>query len=450
MKKETTFICKSCEQSFPRWYGKCPNCDAWNSLSEEMVFAPTKFHHVKRQKREPVPLTAINNFDEEILSTEILEVDRVLGKGLVVGEVLLLGGEPGIGKSTLALQIAKNLAKRGKVLYVSAEESIKQLALRAKRLGINSDQLLVYNEYNVLEIIKVIKKENPLLVIIDSIQVVYHPDIPSMSGSINQVRHSANEIISVVKELNLIGVLIGHITKDGSLAGPKVLEHLVDAILYFEGERNQKYRLLRCFKNRFASTEEIGIFEISEHGLLEVKQPSELFIDEHTLFSPGSMVVAVMEGSRVFLVEIQALVVDSGYGMAKRTFAGVDLNRSNLMIATLEKKLGVKLFNKDIFLNIIGGIKINETGLDLGIILAIMSSLYEKPLGKKIAAIGEVGLTGEVRPVQNIEKRLNELAKMGFEECFVPEQNKIKNSAIKIKPIFVNNIKQAIEFFLRG
>ncbi|MFA5878860.1 MAG: DNA repair protein RadA [Candidatus Margulisiibacteriota bacterium] len=450
MKKENQFICKSCEQIFPRWYGKCPNCEAWNSLAEEMVFKQSQFHHVKRQRKDPVPLSAITNFDEEIVPTGILEVDRVLGKGLVVGEVLLLGGEPGIGKSTLALQIAKNLAKDSKVLYISAEESIKQLALRAKRLGINSDQLLVYNEYNILEIIKVIKKENPKLVIIDSIQVVYHPDIPSMSGSINQVRHSASEIINVVKELNLIGILIGHITKDGSLAGPKVLEHLVDAILYFEGERNQKYRILRCFKNRFASTEEIGIFEIGEQGLLEVKQPSELFIDEHTLLSPGSMVVAVMEGSRVFLVEIQALVVDSGYGMAKRTFAGVDLNRSNLMIATLEKKFGVKLFSKDIFLNIIGGIRINETGLDLGIILAIISSLYEKPLGKRIAAIGEVGLTGEVRPVQNIEKRLNELAKMGFEECFIPEQNKIKNLSIKIKPILVNNIKEAIDLFLKG
>jgi len=309
--------------------------------------------------------------------------------------------------------------------------------------------LLVYSELDIIEILKAIKKISPQVIILDSIQVVYHRDLPSTVGSVNQVRQCANDLIQVIKEINAVGIIIGHITKDGTLAGPKVLEHLVDCILFFEGERHQKYRLLRCFKNRFANTQEIGIFEMGAKGLIEISQSAELFIDDMTLQSPGSMVVAVMEGSRVLLVEVQALVVDSGYGLAKRTFSGVDLNRANLMIATLEKKLKIKLSTKDIFLNIIGGLKIKEPALDLGIVLAIISSIREKPLEKKIGVIGEVGLTGEIRAVSNIEKRLNEFDKLGFTECIIPAQNKLEPSETrKIKPIFVKNVIEASRIFM--
>ncbi len=451
MKKEIYFICKNCQQTFPRWYGRCPSCDSWNSIEEEVNFTnKTKnISAIKKIKHSPIPINEIHLEDIKPISTKIHELDRVLGNGFIPGETILLGGEPGIGKSTLALQISQNLALDEKVLYISGEESIQQIYLRAKRLGAVSENLLVYSEVNILEIIEVIKHIQPKLVVLDSIQVVYHPDLPSTIGSVNQVRECANHLIHCLKDLNIIGIIIGHITKDGNLAGPKILEHLVDAILYFEGERSQKFRILRCFKNRFSSTDEIGVFEIKAEGLKEVANANDLFIDEATLNSPGSMVSAVMEGSRSFLIEVQALAVNSGYGIAKRTFSGVDLNRANLMIATLEKKLNFKLFNKDIFLNIIGGLKINEPALDLAIILAIISSLTEKPLGGKIGAIGEVGLTGEVRTVNNIEKRLNELEKMGFTECLIPAQNKNQNLTQKnITPIYIKNIKEAINYFV--
>jgi DNA repair protein RadA/Sms len=448
-KQKEKFVCQSCGAIFLRWQGKCDNCFAWNSLAQEVI-RTKKNSKSSTNNSVPVPINEIIPLKEEWICTNNNELNQVLGKGLVKGSVVLLGGEPGIGKSTLAIQVAQNLAEKEKVvLYVSGEESVHQLHLRAKRVGTVNENLLVYSEFNIISIIEAIKKYNPELVVLDSIQVVYHPDIPSLPGSINQVRQCANELIQLVKARNITGILIGHVTKEGGLAGPKVLEHLVDVILYFEGERNQAYRMLRSYKNRFASTNEIGIFEMQEKGLIEVKNPSELFIDQASLLKAGSMVAAVAEGNRVILVEIQALVVSSGYGMAKRTFLGVDINRANLMIATIEKILGYKLGMKDIILNIIGGIRISEPALDLTIIIAIVSSLLEKPMKEKIGVIGEVGLTGEIRSIPKVKKRLIEFQKMGFSACVLPEKNRVKElDKLGMRLIYVSNLADAIRFLV--
>lgn len=440
------FICQSCGSIFPRWQGQCSACGEWNSLTEEVGITPLK--KAVQSKVKAVPITNVTPLPEETLSSGYSEVDRLLGRGFVKGSVTLLGGEPGIGKSTLSLQVAQKIAERHKVLYVSSEESVHQLVLRSQRTGLNNENLLVLNETNMLGIIECIRQEKPDFIILDSIQVVAHPEMPSTAGSVNQVRHCAQELINEVKRSNAVGVLIGHITKEGGIAGPKVLEHLVDLILYFEGERNQKYRLLRCFKNRYFNTQEIGIFEMGEGGLKEVLQPNEIFIDAASLSHPGAMVSAVVEGSRAFLVEIQSLAVSSGYGMAKRTFLGVDANRSNLLITAMEKRLDMALMSKDIIINIVGGLKISEPALDLAIVLAIISSVRDIPIGKKIAVFGEVGLTGEVRPVPNAEKRVQELAKMGFEGCILPTKNRLNYTLDGFKLIYVSHITEAIAAFL--
>ena len=411
---------------------------------------PNTRNRVSKKKNTPVSIHSVILKPEEYQSTGISECDHVLGKGLVRGSVTLLGGEPGIGKSTLALQIAQNVANQGlKVLYISGEESVSQIYLRAHRLGHNSENLLVFSESNILDIVKAIEHEKPDLVILDSIQVVFHPEIPSIAGSVNQVRQSANELIGVIKERHLFGLLIGHITKDGSLAGPKVLEHLVDVVLFLEGDRTQQYRVLRSFKNRYASTHEIGIFDMKPQGMQPIVNPSELFIDENTLSHPGSVVSGVSEGSRVILVEIQALVVESGYGMAKRTFLGVDANRANVMIATVEKNLGLILSSKDIILNIVGGFKTSEPALDLGIILAMISSLKEHAMKKRVGVMGEIGLTGEVRAIPNADKRLLELDKMGFTGCILPYKNKVVLSkTVTIQPFYVKTLQEAMALYL--
>ncbi|MGE4170642.1 MAG: DNA repair protein RadA [Candidatus Margulisiibacteriota bacterium] len=449
---QSQFVCQQCGTPFPRWQGKCTDCGAWNSLVEETTLkikAPVAGGHKKKAAAAPIPIDDIPQLEEERISTHLEEFDRVLGEGLVKGAAVLLGGEPGIGKSTLSLQVAQQLAARGhKVLYITGEESASQIQLRSRRLGTNTPNLLVYAEVNILNIAKTIVKERPDVFILDSIQVVFHPDIPSIAGSINQVRQCAVELIQLVKEHHLIGLFIGHVTKEGGIAGPKVLEHLVDVILYFEGERNHRFRLLRCFKNRYASTQEVGIFEMKESGLVGVSNPSELFVDESTLTNPGSMVAAVSEGSRVILVELQALVVASGYGMAKRTFLGVDANRANLMIAAMEKILNLPLSSKDIILNIVGGLKITEPALDLPMVLAIISSLHDKPISKKIGLVGEVGLTGEIRAVPNLQKRLIEFEKMGFEAAMIPQKNQDSGLKTTLTCIPVNTLQDAIRWFL--
>jgi DNA repair protein RadA/Sms len=451
-KQVVRFICNTCDTSYLRWQGKCDNCTTWNSLEEEITSKrKTNLSSATNSKNKPIPINDFISEEDIIVPSKINEFDRVLGKGFTKGSVTLLGGEPGIGKSTLALQLAQQISTDGlTTLYISGEESVKQLQLRSNRLGKASSKLLVYSELNIYNILRAIETHTPDFIILDSIQVVHHPEIPSIAGSVNQVRQCANELIAIIKKKNIFGLLIGHVTKDGNLAGPKVLEHLVDVILNFEGERNQQYRLLRCYKNRQSNTNEIGIFEMKNKGLEEVPNPSALFIDHQTLDNPGSMISAVLEGSRSVLVEIQALVVNSGYGMAKRTFLGVDINRANLMIATIEKILGYKLSSKDIILNIIGGVRISETALDLTIVLAILSSALNIPMKEKIGVLGEVGLTGEIRPVANLDKRLSELEKMGFTACIVPaNKQSTLNSNLKIKSIYVKNLKEAINFLTR-
>ncbi|RAP37694.1 DNA repair protein RadA [Candidatus Marinamargulisbacteria bacterium SCGC AAA071-K20] len=424
-KLETIFECQECGSSHPRWQGQCTQCQAWNSLVEmtqEKLKKSSTFNPTKKSKATPLAQVEIS--EHHSIKTDISELDHVLGNGFVKGSVTLIGGEPGIGKSTLSLQLAIQLAKTGqKVLYITAEESETQILLRSKRLGTVPPSLLVLADTNMLNCLEQCNSLNADVVILDSIQTVSHPDLSATSGSVSQVKYCAAQLIAWTKSSNAISILIGHITKDGMIAGPKILEHMVDVILYVEGERNQRYRLLRSYKNRYFHTDEIGIFQMEECGLVPVDQASELFIEASSLKNPGTAVSAIIEGSRAFLVEVQALVVETGYGMAKRNFLGVNANRANLVIAGIEKILGKKLFSKDMFLNIIGGLKVDEPACDLAILMAIISSNEDLRFKRRVAFIGEIGLSGEIRSVPLIAKRLNECEKMGFEACFIPKTN---------------------------
>jgi len=451
-KTTTKFECQSCGAVFPVWQGRCTECAEWNSVVEQVVTPRAKHEPIEsRNVSEPVPLVEVQPHENQSIPTGIGELDRLLGAGIVLGSVSLLGGEPGIGKSTLSLQIAQKLALQGKrVLYVSGEESVSQLYLRSARLERNAPSLYVYSETNMAAILYTLYKEAPDVVILDSIQVVFHPDLQAVDGSVSQVRYCANLFIQWIKKHNKIGMIIGHITKEGSIAGPKVLEHMVDVILYLEGERNQKYRILRSYKNRFFNTHDIGVFEMKENGLIEVLQPSELFVDETTLSNPGSVVAPVCEGDRAFLVEVQALVVSSGYGMPKRNMVGVNPHRAHLIIAMLEKLCGLKLSSTDIFLTIIGGLKVDEPALDLAIVAALLSSYFDKPVGQKIGVFGEVGLSGEVRAIPNVSKRLLELKKMGFSGCILPEKAATPPKKNEIKQQAINHVRALFEFFGSG
>lgn len=431
----------------PRWAGQCGECGAWNTLEEQVL------GHADRRSLQIAttsfrPLREVEVTPDIRMPSGIVDCDTVLGGGLVQGSVVLLGGEPGIGKSTLSLQLSLSLSAGATVLYVTAEESEKQLYLRAQRLGGIPESLYILSESHIHKIIHAIQVLQPKVVILDSIQVVMDPDIPSIAGSVNQVRHCANVLIQVLKQMGASGIFIGHITKEGQLAGPKVLEHLVDVILYLEGERQQQYRILRCFKNRFYHTQDIGVFEMRSEGLYGVQNPSAIFMDESGVGVPGAVVVAAREGSRVFLIEVQALVVDSGYGMAKRTFLGVDPNRANLMVAAMEKIAGVRLSSKDVILNIVGGFRTSEPAVDLGIVYAIVSSVYDIPIPKGFAVYGEVGLTGEVRSVPQSGLRIQELIKMGFSGCILPQKDADAASVPSgFRTVPVGSLKDAITLF---
>jgi DNA repair protein RadA/Sms len=447
-KIKSVFQCQACGYSSPKWLGKCPDCGAWNSFTEERQ-DPKALKSANRMgtSTEIQPLSSISGGKDKRVHTGINELDRVLGGGLVDGAMVLIGGDPGIGKSTLILQALAKLAERtGKVLYVSGEESPEQIKLRAERLSINSDRIMLFPETVVENVIAAAADMKPAAIVIDSIQTVYTEELTSAPGSVGQIRESAAKLMFFAKKAAIPVFLIGHVTKEGAIAGPRVLEHLVDTVLYFEGDRGHTYRILRTVKNRFGSTNEIGVFQMSDDGLREVDNPSELFLSERPLHASGSTVIASIEGTRPLLVEVQALVSPTNFGMPRRTSMGVDFNRVNLLIAVLEKKAGMTLGGMDVFVNIVGGIKILEPAADLGVIAAIISSFREIPIDTKTLFFGEVGLSGEVRAVAQAETRLKEAAKIGFKKAVIPKNNadRLKDD-LGLTIIGVKDVEDAIE-----
>lgn len=433
-KPKIIYACQNCGFQSPKWLGKCPDCNQWNTLVEERLEHAS---HPRGEislgsKEEPAPIGAISTAEEGRILSGIGEFDRVLGGGLVPGSVVLIGGDPGIGKSTLLLQAFAALSQKGLAcLYVSGEESQRQIKMRAERLGVTSPNLLILSETSLDRIIDQIKRVKPSILVIDSIQTIFSSNLPSAPGSIGQVRECSGSIIVLAKKSALGTFLIGHVTKDGSLAGPRVMEHMVDTVLYFEGEGGHSFRILRAVKNRFGPTNEIGVFEMKEAGLKEVNNPSELFLSERPLQVPGSTVVCSMEGTRPILVELQALVSPSFLAVPRRTTIGVDHNRVALLVAVLEKKMGVKLFNQDIFVNVAGGVHVEEPAVDLGIIAAVASSYEEKSIDAKTVLFGEVGLAGEIRGIAQAEARVKEAAKLGFKRCILPQSNSRQLSPVK-------------------
>lgn len=444
--KKSIFFCQNCGHEENKWLGQCPMCKQWNTFVEEAVTV-TKSSTVKQAKEaEVVPLKNVVTDNEDRISTTIEELDRVLGGGIVPGSLILVGGDPGIGKSTLLLQVCQKLCEQKKqVLYISGEESLKQIKLRANRMGEFTEELLLLCETN-LEIIKnVIEKRRPEMVVVDSIQTMYSEDVGSAPGSVSQVRESTNVFMQLAKGLGITIFIVGHVTKEGTVAGPRVLEHMVDTVLYFEGDRHASYRILRGVKNRFGSTNEIGVFEMRQNGLVEVENPSEFMLSGRPENASGSVVACSMEGTRPILLEIQALVCNSNFGMPRRTAAGTDYNRVNLLMAVLEKRAGIHMANSDAYVNIAGGMKINEPAIDLGIVMALVSSHKNLPIDEKTIVFGEVGLSGEVRAVNMPEQRVAEAKKLGFETCIMPEVSVGVVKGIKgIKIIGVNTINDAI------
>ncbi len=446
-KVNTVFFCNECGYESAKWLGKCPACNAWNTFVEEKITKQGSNKGVVTKFPDPVSLKSIEQISISRISSGFDELDRVLGGGFVNGSLTLLGGEPGIGKSTLILQICDKFKTDGKVLYVSGEESAEQIKIRADRLGINKDNIMFLGETDINNIENAIEKMEPKLVIIDSIQTMYSDEITSAPGSVSQVREITARVMKMCKMKGITTVIIGHVTKDGTIAGPRVLEHMVDAVLYIEGERYFSYRIVRGVKNRFGSTNEIGMFEMRNEGMVEITNPSSVLLTEREDNPPGSVIVASLEGTRPILIELQALTSTTVFGMPRRTANGLDYNRVTLLIAVLEKIGGVNLGNQDVYMNIVGGIKINEPALDLGIILSAASSFKNISISKDVAVIGEVGLTGEIRSVNMIEKRLKEIEKMGLKTCIIPETNKkLLKEKFKLDIIGCKDIIDAMKF----
>ncbi|HEL1706519.1 TPA: DNA repair protein RadA [Streptococcus suis] len=429
-KKKTTFVCQSCEYHSPKYLGRCPNCGSWSSFVEEVEVAEVKNERVSLtgEKIRPMKLDEVSSIQVARTKTNMEEFNRVLGGGVVPGSLVLIGGDPGIGKSTLLLQVSTQLSTIGTVLYVSGEESAQQIKLRAERLGDIDSEFYLYAETNMQSIRTEIEKIKPDFLIIDSIQTIMSPDISSVQGSVSQVREVTNELMQIAKTNNIATFIVGHMTKEGTLAGPRTLEHMVDTVLYFEGERQHTFRILRAVKNRFGSTNEIGIFEMQSQGLVEVLNPSEVFLEERLDGATGSAIVVTMEGTRPILAEVQALVTPTMFGNAKRTTTGLDFNRASLIMAVLEKRAGLLLQNQDAYLKSAGGVKLDEPAIDLAVAVALASSYKDKPTNPQECFIGEIGLTGEIRRVNRIEQRINEAAKLGFTKVYAP-----KNSLTGIK-----------------
>ena len=424
-KAKTIFVCSECGNESPKWLGKCPACNSWNTFYEQKIEKYTETNKIEKKiNNTPRPLNSYVGQEANRTSTGYLELDRVLGGGLVKGSLILLGGEPGIGKSTLILQLCEKVQGEGKVLYVSGEESAEQIKLRADRLEIKNQDLMFLGETDIDVIKDAISDMKPKLVIIDSIQTMYSDEITAAAGSVSQVREITSQIMRMCKAQQITTIIIGHVTKEGNIAGPRVLEHMVDTVLYLEGERYNTYRILREVKNRFCSTNEIGMFEMREEGMCEVTNPSDILITEREDNPSGSCILASVEGTRPILVEVQALTSQTVFGLPKRTANGFDYNRLAVLIAVLEKKAGLSLGNQDVYLNIAGGMKISEPAADLGIIATVASSYKNVPIPQSTVVMGEVGLTGEVRRINLIEKRLKEAEKLGFKACIITENNK--------------------------
>ena len=447
-KAKLRFICQECGSDSPKWLGRCPGCGEWNTLVEEII--PNKSEPRERftPAAKPLPITEVDASALPRLITGNGEFDRVLGGGIVPGALILLGGDPGIGKSTLLLEVATRISHSfGPVLYVSGEESAAQTKLRAERLGNQNEQLLVMTETNLDIILDEALRLKPALVVIDSIQTMFSPDIPSAPGSVGQVRESTGKILRFAKETNITVAIIGHVTKEGNIAGPRLLEHMVDVVLYFEGERSYAFRTLRAMKNRFGSTNESGLFSMEEQGLKEVKNPSALLLSERAENSPGSVVLSYLEGARPLLIEVQALVSATCFGMPRRTAAGFDYNRLVLLMAVLEKRVGLMLSNQDAYVNAVGGLRISEPAADLAVALAIASSFRNMPVDNRAVVMGEVGLTGEVRMISRIEARVQEAANLGFQRFIIPAGNaaNYKSRRDGLEIIGVRSVSEAME-----
>lgn len=422
-KSKSVYVCSECGYESVKWYGKCPNCGEWNTMEEQVPVISKPGTRAKVTFNRPQKLTEINSDIENRIMTGIKEFDRVLGGGIVEGSLVLLSGDPGIGKSTILLQICQNLGKKNSVLYISGEESARQIKLRANRLNVDTDNLSILAETDVASVVEIIKTEKPDIVIVDSIQTMMIDDISSSAGSITQVRECTNIFMHLAKSLAIPIFIVGHVNKDGAIAGPKVLEHIVDTVLYFEGERNYSYRILRSAKNRFGSTNEIGVFEMTQNGMKEVENPSLMMLSGRPKDTSGTCVACTMEGSRPILAEVQGLVTASGFGTPRRMSTGFDYNRMSMIIAVLEKRAGFFFNGMDTYLNVIGGLKLYEPAADLSVAMALISSLKDKVLDEKTLAFGEIGLAGEIRAVNNCEQRITEAQRLGFSKCIVPFHN---------------------------
>ena len=450
--KTSIFFCQSCGYESSKWMGQCPGCKEWNTFVEEVVDKKSAGTLAKQKatasEAKVLPLSQIEMTYDKRVSTDMKELDRVLGGGIVQGSMVLVGGDPGIGKSTLLLQVCRNLSEHNiKVLYISGEESLQQIKIRAERIGNFGDSLKLLCETNLDTIKAVIDLEKPQIVVIDSIQTMFNEEVSSAPGSVSQVRESTGVLMQIAKGMGISIFIVGHVTKEGVVAGPRVLEHMVDTVLYFEGDRHAAYRILRGVKNRFGSTNEIGVFEMRQDGLVEVENPSEYMLSGKPEGASGSVVACSMEGTRPILLEVQALVCHSNFGIPRRTAAGTDFNRVNLLMAVLEKRLGLKLGDCDAYVNIAGGIKMNEPAIDLGIVLALISSYKDKPIDEKTICFGEVGLSGEVRAVNMAEQRVQEAKKIGFEVCILPEVCRKSMTEVKgIRLVGVSNLLDAMNY----
>ena len=444
--KKTTYVCSECGYTTAKWLGKCPNCESWSSFEEE-VDLKKAFQSIENKEVSLSKISDIEIEKEFRMVTQYEEFDRVLGGGLVKGEVVLITGNPGIGKSTFLLQLSEEYSKIGAVFYISGEESPRQIKQRAKRINVNSETLYILNDTNIEKIEGAILANKPKVVVIDSIQTLYSENVSSVPGSVTQIRETTLKIIEIAKKNEIAFYIVGHITKDGKLAGPKLLEHMVDAVLQLEGEENSYYRIIRSIKNRYGSTNEISIFDMKENGISEVKNPSEFFISDREEKNIGSIITPIFEGSRVFLYEIQSLLSTPNFGIPRRTVEGYDKNRVEILSAVLSRHLNLDVTSKDIYINVPGGIDLNDRSSDLAVIFSLLSSINKIPISQKIAAIGELGLRGEVRKVSFIKNRVTELEKLGFTGVYVPMSQKkdLENEKLKIKINYISNISELVE-----